>query len=123
MRYNPISSSALLDVQQPVQQPAEATPQPQAQTAAPQAKPVGLKKVSLGGIKQKTEAAPTSDYPTLPDPDGKLSELAARIAERQAQLEAIEGALKTDKAELARVHCRPFWIRHHHGKTGEIPSS
>jgi hypothetical protein len=35
------------------------------------------------------------------------AEIAARIAERSEQFDALKSALETDKAELARIHDAP----------------
>ena len=101
--------------------PATETPTVQAPAPAPAAAPGGLKRVSLGGIAKKKDDT-ASKYPTYPDADGKAAELAARIAQRQDQNDALEAALEVDKAELARVLVRPWYLRHFHGKT-DVPSS
>jgi hypothetical protein len=119
-RHDPLGASTLV---------AEAksstiNPQPQAgpipgeprSAAAPRA---GLKKVSLGGIARKKDDA---KYPVYPDEDGTAAELAARIAERQEHFDALKSALETDKAELARVKIRPWYLRHFHRKA-DVPSS
>lgn len=83
-------------------------PQP-LQTSAPAAAPrKGLKKVSLGGIAKK-ESDTSNKYPVFPDETRAAGELAARIAGRQEQFDALISALETDKAELARVHIRPWY--------------
>jgi hypothetical protein len=61
-------------------------------------------------------------YPVFPDPSKAAAELAGRIAERSEQFEALKSALETDKAELVRVHIRPWYFTHYHRKT-EAPSS
>jgi hypothetical protein len=81
----------------------------------------GLKKVSLGGIAKKKEDS-SSKYPTYPDEEGKAAEIAARIAERQDQFDALKSALETDKEELGRVMVRPWYLQHFHRKT-DVPSS
>jgi len=111
-RHDPLSAVATAT--------AEPTPKP-VQTSAPAAPRKGLKKVSLGGIAKK-ESDTTNKYPTFPDETGTVGELAARIAERQEQFEALKSALETDKAELARVHIRPWYLRHFHRKT-DVASS
>lgn len=102
--------------------PAVATVPPPAnpQTPAPPAVGGGLKKVSFGGIKKKTESTKT-DYPQLPDPGGEFAEIAARIIQREQEVKALESALETDKADL-KERATPFWFQHLHGKL-EIPSS
>jgi len=81
----------------------------------------GLKKVSLGGIARKKEDT-SNKYPVYPDADGRAAEIAARIAERQEQFDALESALETDKAELGRVLIRPWYLQHFHRRT-DVPSS
>ena len=92
----------------PVQTPASA-PRP------------GLKKVSLGSIAKK-ESDTSTKYPVYPDPTGEAAELAARIAERQELFDAVKSQLETDKAELARVLIRPWYLAHYVRKT-DAPSS
>src|SRR5579863_706355 len=110
-RHDPLAAPALAPQPKP-----EATP---ATTPAPACG--GLKKVQLGGIAKKKDA--TSDkYPVYPDADGAAGELAARIADRQEQFDALKSSLETDKAELSRVMIRPWYLRHFHGKS-DVPSS
>ena len=111
-RHDPLSAVATAT--------AEPTTKP-VQTPAPAAPRKGLKKVSLGGIAKK-ESDTSNKYPVFPDETGAVGELAARIAERQEQFEALKSSLETDKAELARVHIRPWYLRHFHRKT-DVPSS
>lgn len=80
----------------------------------------GMKKVSFGGIAKKTEKTKTA-YPVAPDENGELGRMARRILTRTAQLEALEGALETDKAEL-KQRTTPFYFQNGHGKV-EVPSS
>lgn len=96
------------------------TPAAAAPAAAAPAAPA-RKRVNLGGIAKKKEDA-SNKYPILPDAEGKAAELAARIASRQEQFDALESALEIDKAELARVLVRPWYLRHFH-KKADIPSS
>jgi hypothetical protein len=81
----------------------------------------GLKKVSLGGIAKKKEDS-SAKYPVYPDEEGKAAEIAARIAERQDQFDALKSALETDKEELGRVMIRPWYLQHFHRRT-DVPSS
>lgn len=60
-------------------------------------------------------------YPLFPDPDGKAAEIAIRIKERTEQFEALEGAIKTDKAEL-KFMVSPHYFTVNHGRH-EVPSS
>jgi hypothetical protein len=111
-RHDPLGGSTLV---------AEAKSQitnPQPQAAAPRG---GLKKVSLGGIAKKKDDT-SNKYPVYPDEDGTAGELAARIAERQDQFDALKSALETDKAELARVKIRPWYLQHFHRKS-DVSSS
>jgi hypothetical protein len=98
---------------------SEAKPTP----ATPEQSPArgGLKKVQLGGIARKKDDT-SNKYPIYPDEDGAAGELAARVAERQEQFDALKSALETDKAELGRVMVRPWYLRHFHRKS-DVPSS
>jgi hypothetical protein len=89
-------------------------------TADAVAKPRGgLKKVSFGAVAKPKDTK--TAYPVLPDENGQAGEIAARIIERQEQFEALEGALKTDKAELKQI-CTPFYFEVNRSRR-EIPSS
>src|SRR5262249_3366736 len=90
---------------------------PAAQTGPSSTGPV--KKLSFGGIAKKKADAKTA-YPVFPD-DPQIRELAQRIIERQQQFDALEGALKTDKAEM-KCLVTPFYFTHNHGKV-DVPSS
>src|SRR5258707_662324 len=90
-------------------------------TAQAQAPAGGLKKRNLGGIAKKKDDT-SNKYPVFPDEKGAAAELAARIAERQEQFDALKSSLETDKAELARTLVRPWYFRHFHRKT-DVPSS
>ena len=83
-------------------------------------KPQGLKKVSFGKIATKKDETKTA-YPVMPDTDGKVAEIAARILERTEQFEALKGALETDKAEL-KFMVAPHYFAVNHGRH-EVPSS
>jgi hypothetical protein len=114
-RHDPLSAVATAPVASAESAPATLP------TAAPAAPRKGLKKVSLGGIAKK-ESDSSNKYPVFPDETGAAGELAARIAQRQEEFEALQGALQTDKAELARVYIRPWYLRHFHRKA-DVPSS
>lgn len=86
----------------------------------PAAPVAGLKKVSFGTIAKKKEDTKTA-YPVFPDANGQAATIASRIIQRTAELEAIEGALETDKAEL-KMMATPFYFRNAHGK-GDVASS
>lgn len=88
----------------------------------PPAAPKGLKKISFGGVAKKEEKSGT-DYPVFNDPatGAQVLEIAARIKKRSGEIEALEGAQKTDKAEL-KMFVAPFYFRVNAGKA-EPPSS
>ncbi len=79
----------------------------------------GLRKVSFGAIKPKADTK--TSYPVFPDDTGQAAILAARIRERQDQFDALDGALKTDKAELKQM-VSPFYFGTNSGKH-DVPSS
>ena len=125
-RYNPLrGASAVAEPPvttnpQPAQTSAPATVMPQSSAGVLPAP--GLKKVSLGAIAKKEKDTTANKYPVYPDETGAASELAARIADRQEQFDALKSALETDKAELSRVLIRPWYLQHFHRKT-DVPSS
>ena len=115
-RYNPTAKNndhAATAVAPPGAAKAEFVP-PVAASSGP------LKKLSFGGIAKKKEDSKTA-YPVVPDPNGQLGEIAARIIERTEQLDAITGALETDKKEL-RCLTTPFYFQNAHGKA-DVASS
>jgi len=81
----------------------------------------GIKKVSFGAIGAKKEAKKKTEYPAYPDENGAAAEIAARILERTEQFEALDSAIKTDKAELKQM-VSPFYFTTNSGKV-EVPSS
>src|SRR5258708_8788512 len=83
-------------------------------------KPDSLRKLSFGAISRKQEGSKTA-YPLLPDPNGQLAIIAARIIERTAQIEALDGALTVDKAEL-KTFATPFYFTHPSGKVDLAPT-
>lgn len=94
---------------------------PATTTAPAPAAAKGLRKINLGGIAQSAaKEKKGKTYPVLPDPDGQAADLVVSILEKSAQLEAIEGSLKIEKAELIAL-CKPHWFRHHH--EGGAPAS
>ena len=95
---------------EPVDAPAPAAPP----------KRGGLKKVTFGPIAAKAPETKTA-YPVFPDENGQAAIIAARIVRRGEELEALDGALKLDKAEL-RMAVRGFYFTTNHGK-GDVPSS
>jgi hypothetical protein len=82
--------------------------------------PESLRKLSFGTMAKKKEEARAS-YPVLPDPNGQLAVMATRIIERTAQIEALDGALTLDKAELKTL-ATPFYFAQANGKV-EVASS
>jgi len=110
-RHDPLKTVAPVATTEPKTTNAEGTA----------ARSGGLKKVSLGGIAKKKEDT-SNKYPVYPDEEGKAAEIAARIAERQEQFDALESSLETDKAELGRILIRPWYLQHFHRKT-DVPSS
>lgn len=112
-RFNPAQLT------QPAPEPAALTGVPEAPTPPPPA-PTGLKKVSFGKAAPRKGDSKTA-YPVFPDPNGQAAIIAARIQERLDQFEALESALKTDKAELSLMTA-PFYFQTNHGRA-EIPSS
>ena len=86
----------------------------------PVAQPESLRKLSFGAMAPKQEKARAS-YPVLPDPNGQLAVMAARIIERTAQIDALDGALSLDKAELKTL-VTPFYFAQANGKV-EVASS
>ena len=90
---------------------ATKTKTPPSAVAAP-ATP-GIKKLNFSGIATGKPAAAVgpADKPVLPDPDGHISELAASIKEKTAQVEALE----LDKAELSSL-VKQFYFANANGK-------
>lgn len=121
MRYNPTSTGN-------GSQPAVCEPQPQPTTVAhpPSQTPNSklrtphLKKVTFGAIKPKKESTKTA-YPILPDPTGEIYKLAKLIKQQSQELEALDGALEANKAELKRLTL-PGYFTLNQGKT-DVPSS
>ncbi len=108
MRINPIA---------PTKQPTTPALEP-----APAPGNAGLKRVSFGGLKKAADSKTKTVYPVYPDDErGTAASIAARIVERTEQLEALEGALKTDKAELKFMVC-PHYFAINRDKL-EVPSS
>ena len=104
---------------------------PKAQTtnaatvAAPPKAPApapALRKVSLAGFATQTPASKSAKaYPLLPDPDGQVAEIVTSIIEKSAQVEALEGAVELEKAELIAL-AKPFYFTHHHGQNAAASS-
>ena len=83
------------------------------------AQPNVIKKVSFGGMAKKSDARTACSV--FPDPNREASLIAARIIQRSAACDQLEGALKTDKAEL-KMLVAPHYFASSQGK-GEIPAS
>ena len=79
----------------------------------------GLKKIAFGIAKKKDDTK--TAYPVVPDPNGQLAVIAARIMERTDEFNALEAALDTDKKEL-RCLVTPFYFTNSHGKA-DVASS
>lgn len=90
--------------------PATATPPPAAST----------KKVSFAKVGKKKEETKTA-YPVFPDENGQAAIIAARIKKRSDEFDALESALKTDKADLKQMVSLHYFTVNK-GKQ-EIPSS
>src|ERR1022692_76333 len=86
----------------------------------PVVQPESLRKISFGAMAPKQEKARAS-YPVRPDPNGQLAVMAARIIEHTAQIDALDGALALDKAELKTL-ATPFYFAQANGKV-EVASS
>ena len=87
-----------------------------AATAGPSAPAAGLKRINLAGIATKSATTKAAKaYPLLPDADGQVAALVEGILEKSEQLEAIEGALEIEKAELIAI-AKPFYFAHHAGQ-------
>ena len=111
MRINPIASTT----------PAISLATIQLTPAAP-ASPVGVKRVSFAGIKKAASDGKTKTvYPVLPDEQKEAATIALRIVRRSEEMETLEGAIKTDKAEL-RFMANPFYFQVNKDKR-EVPSS
>jgi hypothetical protein len=107
---------------QPSTLPLTARSRQQADNPQPPAK--GLKKISFAKPAKKEETK--TNYPVFADPEhpeqaARVVEIAGRIKTRGDQIEALEGAQATDKAEL-RMFVAPFYFEVNRGKP-EPPSS
>ncbi|HHY86387.1 MAG TPA: hypothetical protein GYA07_12780 [Verrucomicrobia bacterium] len=107
-------------------QTIEQTAAPAAATPTAPAKPI--RKVSFGKVPKKKEETKTA-YPVFDDPatGDQVKAIAARIKKRAEEMEALDGAQETDKAEL-KMFVAPFYYRTNAGKLNPpssiaIPSS
>ena len=82
----------------------------------------GIRKVSFGKAAVKKEETRTA-YPVFNDPStgNQVAEIAARIKKRADEIESLEGAQKTDKAEL-KMFVAPFYFQTNQRKL-DPPSS
>lgn len=125
-RFNPIAQVAAPPAPEPVvlsPVTRHSSPPPVAVTQSPPApKAGGLKKISFGKVATK-KADTKTDYPVFDDPTvgQQVAEIAARIKKRAGEIEALDGAQKTDKLEL-RMFGSPFYYQVNAGKH-EAPSS
>jgi hypothetical protein len=95
-------------------------PTPVAKVAAPQ----GLRRVSFAKAPKKEETK--TEYPVFADPENpgvvkQVLDIAARIKTRSDEIESLEGAQVTDKAEL-KMFILPFYFKVNQGRA-EPPSS
>lgn len=92
-------------------------PKPETLNAKP-----GVKRISFGKAAKK-EVETKTQYPVFNDPASgdQVTAIAQRIKERSAEKEALEGALKTDKAEL-KMFVAPFYFKENANKS-KPPSS
>lgn len=86
---------------------------------APSPAKTGIKKLNLGAIAQKSEKSAKA-YPVLPE-NGDVARLVDSIMEHSRQLDALEGSLNVEKAELTSL-AKQFYFDTNAGKTA-IPSS
>ncbi|MEY2411062.1 MAG: hypothetical protein QOF48_3732 [Verrucomicrobiota bacterium] len=110
MRYTPSTQST----------PSTAVMDPPDRRPQDECPPQGLKKVNFGGITKKKEDTKTA-HPVVPDPNGELAIIAARIRQRVDEFDALEASLETDKKEL-RCLVTPFYFTNSHGKA-DVASS
>ena len=83
-------------------------------------KPTKKQKIDLTAILESSTDG-KSEYPVLPDPDGKLARLVDRISTGSEELDQLKGELETAKADLTQA-ARLFYFKHLNGLT-DIPSS
>ena len=93
---------------------------PVAPAPTPAPAKAGFKKLDLSGLAKKDKGA-SKDYPLLPDPTGDVSKLVRDIVDEQQQLDALDGSLRTKKAELTSM-AKQFYFTSLHGRS-DIPSS
>jgi len=86
----------------------------------PEPEPPAIKKLSFGKI-ATAKAETATAYPVFPDTNGQAAIIAARLIQRVQDFDALEGAIKTDKAEL-RLMTTPHYFQTNHGRH-DVPSS
>jgi hypothetical protein len=89
------------------------TEQAAATSPPPPARGGGIRKVSFGGMTKKADTK--TAYPVYPDHNKEAALIAARIVERSARFDELEGQLKTDRAEL-KLMVSPFYFATNRGK-------
>jgi hypothetical protein len=89
-------------------------------TATPTPAKTGIKKLNLGSIAQKSEKSAKA-YPVIPDHEGEVARLVDAILQRSREVEALDGALAIDKAQLTSI-AKQHYFETNSGKTA-IPSS
>lgn len=116
-RFSPLASAAA--VAEP--EPANVLPLPPP-IAAPVAdvKPSPIKKIAFAKAPAKKDDT-SGKYPVFDKNNAQVAVIAARIKQRQEKMDALDGAQKTDKAEL-HMFVGPFYFQTNHGRH-EIPSS
>jgi hypothetical protein len=67
------------------------------------------------------KASGKSEYPILPDADGETAKLVDSISKKAEEFDALEGALKSEKAELV-IRAKAYYFKTSEGKI-EVPSS
>jgi hypothetical protein len=124
-RFNAIAAAAAKAAAPEPQLPSVSVPHLVVLTppAPPQGTPSKPKaKLDFGGIKKKeTAAAPSSEYPVLPDPDGSLATQASAFLKAHAAEAAATGAKEAARGVLVAA-ARPFHFSVNSGRA-EIPSS
>jgi len=94
---------------------------PKNKTATPSTKtPAPIQKIDLSAF-AVPKANGKSEYPILPDASGETAKLVDSICEKAEQMEALEGALKSEKAELVQ-RAKQHYFKVNEGKL-EVPTS
>jgi ribosomal protein S13 len=118
-RFN---AAASVPVPMPVNPAATSPPLtvlPSPSTAQPAGS--GRAKLNFAGLKTSKPSTKASEYPVLPDPEGKMAGYAADFLEAQEREEAAKGAKETARLELVHA-AKPFYFATNAGRA-EVPSS